>query len=477
MRKSFIISSLTAMAAFCLCVNAQAQGPVVVSDKDDYSPGETALFQAAGFQPGELLDFSIAVGGDNGTWVPDIAWADISADGAGGAEVDYIVPETWWGKTLQLTVMGLGSGLTASTTFTDGASNVQFATTGLPAGTSVSVSYNGTNPGGGTQIGTSTFNSPGPGATIGFKGGTAVSFTFPASITVGANSYDFVSASPASGFIAPDTGPPTPTTTVTGTYQLHVITPTNNPPQITCLSNDADLGQVVGCLGTGSGFGQTFPVSYSNDGPGTTVTVTATFTLPDSSTVDVDVATVTDPDGDSVTVTTSNGTSPVMISGPGSASAPFSVDIHADDGQTANNTADQTCGGNANATVTYGFNGLFSPLSNVASTKVKQGASVPVKFQLTDCSGTLITPTNMPGDGSAPMVDVIYISGAAPNGEPTVTDAGNSNGDTVFARWDPTGMQWIFNLKTNNTYNVGNTYGIQVLPNDGSTHQANISIK
>lgn len=39
MKKSFIISSLTALAALCLCVNAQAQGPVVVSDKDDYSPG------------------------------------------------------------------------------------------------------------------------------------------------------------------------------------------------------------------------------------------------------------------------------------------------------------------------------------------------------------------------------------------------------------------------------------------------------
>ena len=97
---------MAAFAALCFSLTAQAQGPVVVSDKDDYSPGETALFQAAGFQPNELLDFSIAVQGDDGTWAPDIAWADVPADASGGAEVDYVVPETWLNKTLQLTVMG-----------------------------------------------------------------------------------------------------------------------------------------------------------------------------------------------------------------------------------------------------------------------------------------------------------------------------------------------------------------------------------
>ncbi len=73
MKKSFIISSLTTLAAFCLCITEQAQGPVVVSDKDDYSPGETAMFSTTGFQPTELLDFSIAVADENGLWVPDIA--------------------------------------------------------------------------------------------------------------------------------------------------------------------------------------------------------------------------------------------------------------------------------------------------------------------------------------------------------------------------------------------------------------------
>jgi hypothetical protein len=42
---------MAAFAALCFSFTAKAQGPVVISDKDDYAPGETALFQAAGFHP------------------------------------------------------------------------------------------------------------------------------------------------------------------------------------------------------------------------------------------------------------------------------------------------------------------------------------------------------------------------------------------------------------------------------------------
>lgn len=178
------------------------------------------------------------VGGDDGTWVPDIAWADVPADASGSAEVDYVVPETWWGKTLQLSVMGLSSGLMATTTFTDGNSNVNFNTTGLPAGTSVTVNYNGTNNGGNPIMGPLTFNAPGPApaGNIGTQGGSSFSFTFPARITVGSNTYDLIGTSTTSPFNTPNTGPPTPLTPITGNYQLHVVTPTNNPPVITCLN-------------------------------------------------------------------------------------------------------------------------------------------------------------------------------------------------------------------------------------------------
>ena len=99
---------------------------------------------------------------------PDIAWADVLAGASGGAEVDYVVPATWLNKTLQLTVMGLTSGLIAQTTFTDAsAANVNFASTGLPAGTSVTVNVDYTNNGGNHVVGTYNFASPGPGGDIG----------------------------------------------------------------------------------------------------------------------------------------------------------------------------------------------------------------------------------------------------------------------------------------------------------------------
>ena len=91
MKKSFIITSLTALAAFCLCVAAQAQGPIVVSDKDDYSPGETAMFQQPAFSRTSSWILASLSPTITATSVPDIAWADVPADASGDAEVDYVV--------------------------------------------------------------------------------------------------------------------------------------------------------------------------------------------------------------------------------------------------------------------------------------------------------------------------------------------------------------------------------------------------
>lgn len=504
---------MAAFAALCFSLTARAQGPVVASDKDDYSPGEIALFSATGFGPGEVLDFSVAVGGDDGTWVPDIAWTDIPADNSGNAEVDYVVPDSWANKTLQLTVMGLTSGLVATTTFTDDpVHNVNFSTSGLPAGTSITVSGSKTTPSGHAGMYSDGFITPASSVDEGTQPSSELSFAFTPtnvpgmggqyiltsfSLVLGSSPGTLTVQNVANGSGGYDTGGENTGSggthsTIVATYNFvpnasptPSVTPSatpcqNNPPVISCASPtpNADLGQVVGCLGTGTGFGQTFPVTYSvDDQDTTTATVKAHITKPDSSVVDATLATVTDPDGNTVHVTLSNGTTSLTISGPGSASASFSVDIHADDSQSCNNIADSNCGGDAAAQIAYGFNGFFPPLSNIATTKVKQGSAVPVKFQLTDCSGMLITPTNMPGDGSAPTVGVVHVSGVAPSGTPSVDDAGNSNGDTDFCRYDPTGMQWIFNLKTNNTYYVGNTYKIQVFPNDGSEHDVLISIK
>jgi len=184
----------------------------------------------------------------------------------------------------------------------------------------------------------------------------------------------------------------------------------------------------------------------------------------------VAVATVTDPEGDSVTVTEANGTNPVTISGPVTGTAPFSVDIHADDGQSSDNTADSNCGGTASAQIVYDFHGFFPPLSGQVNTKVKQGSGIPVKFSITDCSGNPITT----GDHT---ISVAYQSGITPTGDPTVDDAGMSGDNGINFRYDPTGMQWIFNLKTNSTYYVGATYQITAHLDDGTDHNVSIAIK
>jgi len=497
MKKSFIISSLTAFAAFCLSVTAQAQGPVVVSDKDDYAPGEAALFQAAGFQPNELLDFSIAVQGDDGTWAPDIAWADVPADASGGAEVDYIVPESWLGKTLQLTVMGLTSGSIAQTTFTDAQIHPEVTISASPTppvtdGTHVLVvaalaaSPSPTPNCGVIQVQMSTdggtnwttvksacapalaaydydttghcSDSPAPQFRANFAPGNG-----GIGCTQCQGSFSGAEGDPITINITCPAGTPTPTPTTP---------PVNHPPVITCASPapTPDLGQAIGCL-SGNGFAHDFPVSYGViDGAGNSKIVQATFTKADSTTVTVDVATVTDEDaGDTITVTPSNGTNPVTIVGPGVGTAGFTVHIEAQDNHGAN-AIPEDCGGTASAQIIYDFHGFFPPLDSQRNTKVKQGSGIPVKFSITDCNGTPITTGNH-------TIDVTYLSGIVPTGDPTVDDAGQSGDNGINFRYDPVGMQWIFNLKTNSSYGVGDTYQIEAHLDDGTQHNVTIAIK
>jgi hypothetical protein len=158
--------------------------------------------------------------------------------------------------------------------------------------------------------------------------------------------------------------------------------------------------------------------------------------------------------GDTITVNLSNGTNPVTIIGPGVGTAGFTVHIEAFDNHGAN-AIPEDCGGTASAQIVHDFHGFFPPLSGQINTKVKQGSGIPVKFSITDCNGTPITT----GDQT---IDVTYLSGIVPTGDPTVDDAGQSGDNGINFRYDPVGMQWIFNLKTNSSYGVGDTYQIEV---------------
>ena len=471
MKKTFIITSMAAFAALCFSLTAQAQGPAVVSDKDDYAPGETAMFSAAGFQPNELLDFSVAVQDDQGLWVPDIAWADVPADASGGAEVDYVVPQSWANKTLQLTVMGLSSGLMATTTFTDAAAaNINFATSGLGVVTSIHITGTCTNNGGMPAPINEMFNSPGPSGNTGVQPNSSFTYTgFPAMVAGVGGHYELDHYSQDSPATA---GDGQTVTTVTAYYNFVPDGTPNSTPVVTPESNvSVDLGQIAGCSGEGpdGGFGKSVAVAYSvEEVDSMHFNVNATFNGGNQTRI----GTVFDADGNlpigNITTTPATQT---LTFGPGSSTMSFSTSVTATDslGAVGGPTTCPTVG-NVTAQIIYNFNGFFSPLSNVATTKVKRGSGVPVKFQVFDCDG--VTPITT-GDFT---IRVTKLSGITPAGL-DIDDAGFSGDDGINFRYDPTGMQWIFNLKTNSTYDLGCTYLIWADLGDGVDHNVAISIK
>jgi hypothetical protein len=498
MKKSFTISSLTALAAFCLCMTAQAQGPLVVSDKDDYAPGETAMFQAAGFQPNELLDFSVAIQDENGGWVPDIAWADVPADASGGAEVDYVVPQTWADKTLQLTVMGLSSGLVATTTFTDSVTSVTVThvngvavtslpvvITSLPAMLTVTFDYETSISGATTAdldllTAPSAISNTGVSIPAGTHTGQTISVTIPsgttnqtANVKVTVHNSDGGGANNKNDVVnqAVTIAVPTPTPTTTATP---TATP-NSTPVITCASaasptpTPVPLGQIVGCL-TNNVLGTSVDVTYSVSQTGPKdFDIIATFSSAGNPTMTF--ATVHDEDGNlqAANIGLNPSTETLMFTGPGFNTQAFSTTITAMDDLGA--SAMESCGGNATAQVIYGNLTFLPPLDGQRNTKVKRGSGVPVKFTLMDGCGNFITTGEH-------HIDVVYASGSAPNGDPTVDDAGASAGDPGDTfRYSTDDMLWIFNLKTNNSYYIGNSYWINANLDDGTTRQVQISIK
>ena len=243
-----------------------------------------------------------------------------------------------------------------------------------------------------------------------------------------------------------------PLSAMTGSIQVAVTADLhrNRAPQIS--ADDLNLGQIVGCL-IGGSFQITHPVSP------------ASFN-----------AQATDPDGDSVVIVAD--VSSVTLIGPGVASA--QVELTATDDpivRTAGTCAPRSTCTTATITVQviYNFEGFKPPLNNSSATKVKRGSAVPVKFRLSDCGGNEICD-----DSAGPHTIVVYFhQGNAPAGSPDVDDAGSSGDNGINFRYsDVCGFsQWIFNLKTNNTYALNATYRVVANLNDGTTHEVFISIK
>jgi thermitase len=142
--------------------------------------------------------------------------------------------------------------------------NINFATSGLPSGVSITISGSRTNPGGIFGSYLVTFTSPGPSASIGTRDGTSFTYSgFPASVTVSGVTYTLVSTVPSSPFTTPSGAG---TTTVTATYVVACTAPsvTTNPTNqtvtyganasFTAAASGSPAPTVQWQVDTGSGF-------------------------------------------------------------------------------------------------------------------------------------------------------------------------------------------------------------------------------
>jgi hypothetical protein len=128
----------------------------------------------------------------------------------------------------------------------------------------------------------------------------------------------------------------------------------------------------------------------------------------------------------------------------------------------AGNTSTQT----ATFAVVYNFIGFLPPISNDGSGVFKLGRTIPVKFQLTDAKGILIST-------SVAHLTVQMLSGGTPVGTPIDASApGNADVGDLF-RFD--GTQYIFNLSTR-LLTVG-TWQFQARLDDATVHTVAMGTK
>ncbi len=251
----------------------------VVTDRDDYAPFSIVYIDGAGFQAGETVSNQIVQISGPAPGTVYEPWEAV-ADTNGNISTSWFVfTEDLLDTTLQLTSLGESSGRMAQTTFKDASVNISFATTGLPAGASVTVNYSGINNGGNPISGSINFISPGPSSggqgSVGVKQGSTFTYTFPATVTVNGVNYSFVSGSPASPLTAADT------VTVVGQYQ-----PACTAPTIVCPSGIVVNASSGSCLSNvtfaAAATGNPAPtITFSPQSPGSsfpvgTTTVTAT---------------------------------------------------------------------------------------------------------------------------------------------------------------------------------------------------------
>lgn len=255
----------------------------VWTDQVDYSPGSIVTISGdnsdnAGYQSGETVNVSV-----NGPYNYDSKCSGTTdVNGAWSCQITLSSDYTAEGN-YTYTAVGQISKVTQSGTFTDSAANINFMTSGLQNGISVSVTWTKYVPScnGKTANSNTNFMSPGPSTNEGTCPGSQFTYSFPAIISNGGVTYNLKTLSPHSPFT---TGAAGSTTTVTATYELVDSTPPVINPTVSgtkgsndWYTSDITLSWTVSdpesAISSSSGCGST---TINTDTSGTTLTCTAT---------------------------------------------------------------------------------------------------------------------------------------------------------------------------------------------------------
>src|SRR5215471_12132142 len=118
---STLLLSVFSSAQSVTSMESAIQSATLITDKEDYAPGETVLIIGSGFLPQEFVTLQVLHAdalGDNETSDAHAPWHTM-ADERGNISSTWRVPidEDEWGALLKITADGEGSSLHAETTF------------------------------------------------------------------------------------------------------------------------------------------------------------------------------------------------------------------------------------------------------------------------------------------------------------------------------------------------------------------------
>ncbi|WP_425639322.1 MBG domain-containing protein [Algoriphagus yeomjeoni] len=159
---------------------AQSGTATVTTDKDDYAPGEYVIITGSGWEPGERVDFHFEETPKPETCVNSHDYFAIADENGDISYSGFLIKDNHLGVAFVLTATGQISGRVAVTEFTD--ANITVAASGLPAGTSLSVSYRlGTseNVPTGSYTNTASFTPPATPSTFVQSNKEYIDFIFP----------------------------------------------------------------------------------------------------------------------------------------------------------------------------------------------------------------------------------------------------------------------------------------------------------